>query len=204
MVNEYSLVETFADEKWDILIENSINGTIFSSSIYLKSAKVNYRLYYCYKKEELRAAVVLVEDEKKNSTILDDLVIYNGIIYNKPTNKQNYAQQHSEQFKIQEFIAHELIEIYENIEMSLHPSIIDIRPFLWVNYGTNLSTYMVDIRYTSYIDISDFISSQKLEEISIYNNASASRRQQIRYAIKKGYKTTSIKNIENLNNLSSI
>ena len=111
-------------------------------------------------------------------------------MYNKPTNKQNHAQQFSEQFKIQSFIAEKLEKMYNNIEISLHPSIIDIRSFLWVNYGENKGQYTLNIRYTTYINISDFKNSKKLEDISIYNKSSTSRRQQIRYAIKKAYKTT--------------
>ncbi len=196
MLKEYTLKETKLDEKWDKFVKDSPNGTIFASLIYLEASKVNYKLYYCYKKEELRAAVVLVISENKKDAIPDDFIIYNGIMYNKPTNKQNHAQQFSEQFKLQSFIAQKLTNIYDNIELSLHPSIVDIRAFLWVNYGEDKPQYKPDIRYTSYVNISDFKESQKLEDISIYNKASTSRRQQIRYAIKKKYKTKQINNTE--------
>lgn len=186
---EYTLKETILDENWDQFVDDSINGTIFSKSYYLRASNVNYKLFYCYKKEELRAAVAVIESEDKKELILNDLIIYNGIMYNKPTNKQNHAQQFSEQFKIQTFIAEELSNMYYHIEISLHPSIVDIRAFLWVNYGENKPQYKSNIRYTTYIDISDFKDSKKLEDISIYNKASTSRRQQIRYAIKKNYKT---------------
>jgi hypothetical protein len=188
---EYILRETIIDENWDKFVNNSINGTIFSKSYYLNSLNVKYKLFYCYKKEELRASVAVVESEDKKDLILNDFIIYNGIMYNKPTNKQNHAQQFSEQFKIQAFIAEELASLYTNIELSLHPSIIDIRAFLWVNYGENKPQYKPDIRYTTYLDISDFKDSKQLKDISIYNKASTSRRQQIRYAIKKNYKTIS-------------
>lgn len=195
MKTEYTLIETTVDAKWDKFVEDSSNGTIFSNSLYLKASGVNYKLFYCYKKEELRAAVFIIEDEKGKSLILDDLIIYNGIMYNKPTNKQNHAQQFSEQFKIQEFIANALNSRYKSIELSLHPSVVDIRAILWVNYGTELPTYQANIRYTSYVDISDFKTSKKLEDISVYNKASTSRRQQIRYALKKEYKTKVITDV---------
>ena len=193
---EYRLVEVLADEDWDLFVDESFNGTISSKSYYLKHSRVNYKLYYCYKKEELRAALAVIESNSKKDLVLDDFVIYNGIMYNKPTNKQNHAQKLSEQFKIQEFIANELTTMYNSIELSLHPSIVDIRAFLWVNYGKNKPQYKSSIRYTTYIDISDFKDSNKLEDISIYNKSSTSRRQQIRYAIKKNYKTTIIENSE--------
>lgn len=183
------LIEAIADEKWDKLVQQSNNGTIFLSSVYLKNASINYKLYYCYKNEELRAGVALIESTNKKEVILDDLIIYNGIFYNQTTNKQNHAQELSEHFKIQEFIANKLIQMYQNIQLSLHPSIVDIRAILWVNYGTELTKFTSSIRYTSYVNIADFRYSKTLEEISLYNKASTSRRQQIRYAINKGYKT---------------
>lgn len=183
----YKIVEAKLDNKWDELVNNSKNGNIYNYSYYLNSINLNIKTFYCLKNQELRAGVVLIEKEGK--IVLDDLVVYNGIIYNKPTNKQNLAQIHSEQFQIQEFIVNELIKMYDHIEFCLHPSIIDIRPILWVNYGNDLPKYKIDVKYTSYVDILDFRSAKKLEDIKIYNNASASRRQQIRYAIKKKYKT---------------
>ena len=190
----YKIIEAKLDDKWDELVNNSKNGNIYNYSYYLNSTNLNIKAFYFLKNEELRAGIVLIEKEGK--IVLDDLVVYNGIIYNNPTNKQNLAQIHSEQFQIQEFIANELIKMSNYIEFSLHSSIIDIRPILWVNYGTSFSKYKVDIKYTSYLDISDFRVAKKLENIKIYNNASASRRQQIRYAIKKNYKTKKIFNID--------
>jgi hypothetical protein len=192
---EYTLIETVANDKWDKFVNESSNGTIFSTSTYLKGCDIKYKLFYCYKKDELRAAVATIENENENSLVLDDFIIYNGIMYNKPTNKQNHSQQFSEQFKIQEFILKELTNIYKNIELRLHPSIVDIRGILWINFGTKFPKYTPDIRYTSYLDISDFRTANKLEDISIYKKASTSRRQQIRYAIKKEYQVKTISDI---------
>lgn len=194
----YNLVKVEADNKWDEFVHKSYNGTIFITSLYLNSINVNYELYFCYKKEELRAAVAVIVSKDNKSLVLDDLVIYNGIIYNNPTNKQNQAQQYSEQFRIQQFIAEELAKKYTKIQMSLHPSIVDVRAILWVNYGTDLPKYKTNIRYTSYIDISDFKNKKALDDISVYNESSVSRRQQIRYAIKKGYKTKITTDVDRL------
>jgi len=193
---EYKLVQAKLDENWDKFVDNSINGTIFSKSYYLKATNSNYKLFYCYKKKELRAAIAVVESEDKKNIILNNFIIYNGIMYNKPTNKQNHSQQLSEQFKIQTFIAEEFTRLYKNIEMSLHPSLVDIRAFLWVNYGEDKSQYKPELRYTTYINISDFNTSKNLKDISLYKKASVSRRQQIRYAIKKDYVTKVINDID--------
>lgn len=189
MSEEYTLIEASLDEKWDKFVDDSANGTIFSKSYYLISSNVNYKLFYCYKKEELRAGIAVIESNDKKNLILNDTIIYNGLMYCKPTNNQNHSQQFSEQFKIQSFISKELLDLYVDIELSLHPSIADVRAFLWVNYGERKPQYNTKIRYTTYLDIKDFKLSKSLEDISIYAKSSISRKQQIRYSIKKGYKT---------------
>lgn len=188
-MSEYRLIKTITDDKWNTFVAESPNGTIFSNSDYLKATGVEYDAYYCFKRNELRAGFIVVKDAALNNAVLDDFVIYNGIMYNKPTNKQNNSMQLSEQFKIQAFIAEEITKIYESINISLHSSIVDIRAFLWFNYGNELPKYIPNIRYTSYIDIKDFKTAKKLDEISCYNNASSSRRQQIRYYQSKNYQT---------------
>lgn len=189
MEKTYRLEEARPDAQWDKFVAVSANGTIFSNSVYLTSCTENHRLYYCFKGGELRAGIALIEDETGKSAVLDDLIIYNGIIYNRPTHRQNSSQKLSEKFKLQEFIATRLTRLYQNVEMRLDPSIVDIRPILWVNYGLKKPAYIPDIRYTAYMDISDFRTAGRLEDISSYNNASTSRRQQIRYSAKKGYTT---------------
>ena len=193
---KYRLEITEADEKWDDFVEKSPNGTIFSKSYFLKASNETYTLFYCYKNEELRAAVTIIDIKKRNF-----FTIYHGIMYNIPSNKQNNAQQLSEQFDIQSFIAKELTQIYTQLDINLHPSIIDIRSFLWVNYNENKPKYNAQIQYTSYIDISDFDRNIPLENITLYKNASNSRRQQIRYSMKKGYTTLALNDIDSFINL---
>lgn len=190
------LEKTNPDGAWDDFVSRSENGTLFSLGDYLRNIRATHACYYCLNNNELRAAVAVMESDSGKSAILHNNVIYNGIMFGPPTNNQNHAQRLSEQFKISEFVARELADIYEDVTISLHSSITDIRAFLWYNYGTDLPKYVPDIRYTSYLDISDFKDAKVLEDISIYLKASVSRRQQIRYAIKKGVETREENNAE--------
>jgi hypothetical protein len=182
----YRLEETQLDAAWDTFLEHSKNGTIFCSSSYLDALSAKAAVYYCYKNMEIRAAVAVLESDDGQDAVLHDFVIYNGIMFAPPTNRQNRSQRISEQFRIASYIAEELPQKYRNISISLHPSVQDIRPFLWVNYGKDLPQYRSDVRYTSYLDISDFVSFKKPEDTALFGEASSSRRQEIRYAIKKG------------------
>ena len=185
----YRLERTRLDSSWDEFVRSSLTGTVFSLSEYLKSIDQKQSVYYCCKKQECRAAIAVMESDDGKSAVLHDFVIYNGLMYGPPAHKQNRAQIHSEQFKISECIAAEMAETYQNVGISLHPSIIDIRPFLWHNYGTDLRKYVPDIRYTSHIDISDFARAQMPEDVALFSECSAARRQEVRYGIKKGVST---------------
>jgi len=186
---EFILKKTNPGPEWDAFVEASENGTVFSLSAHINAVKAPVTLYYCMKSEEIKAAVAVVENSDGNGIVLHDFIIYNGVMFAPPKQNQNYSQIQSDQFRISEFIANELVRKYKSIELSFHPAIKDIRSFLWVNYGTEKPQYKPDVRYTCYVDISDFAKAAKLEDISIYNKASYARRQEIRYAIRDGVKT---------------
>jgi len=185
MASPYKLVKCEPNADWNGVIEASSNGTVFSDSRFLNALECPYHLYYCTRNKEKRAAIALMIDEDGVSTIAHDYVIYNGIIYGPSTYGQNRSQVYSEQFRITEFIAGKLAEIYKNIHMQLHPSVVDVRPFLWHNYYSNGPKYGSEIRYTSYVDISEFRKMSNPEDSKLFRNASSSRRQEIRYGIKE-------------------
>ncbi len=189
MVQKYRLEKIQQGSKWDSFVSASPNGTIFSYTDYVNAINAKCAFYYCFKGQEVRGAVAVVENSVGDGTVLHDFIIYNGVMFAPPANRQNRAQQQSEQFRVCAAIAEQLPYIYKKIIFSLHPTVQDIRAFQWVNYGTSGPKYHFDLKYTSYVNISDFRNAGKLEEINLYLNASSARRQEIRYAIKKDVKT---------------
>ena len=183
-MTRHLLEKTKLDDKWDELVLQSVNGTVFSLSQYLNNIEAMVSPYYYRRNQEIRAGVLVIEKDNGLDTCLHDFVIYNGIFFAPPQNKQNRSQITSEQFDISTFVAAELAGIYKSVHLQLHPTILDIRPFLWFNYGTDYPKYSVDVRYTSYLNIEDFSRAEKLEDISTYLQASNARRQEIRYAIR--------------------
>ena len=187
-VNKYSMQKACLDNKWDDFVKSSNNGSAFIYSEYLNSLELNVQPYFCYKKQELMGAALCILSENGESVIGNNYVVYDGLIY-RNLDYLNSSQKISEEFKIQQCVSDFLMQKYTNINLKLHPSITDIRPFLWCNYHSKESKYSVDVRYTSYVSISDFLKASKLEDIKMYNNSSVARRQEIRYALKKQVKT---------------
>jgi len=195
MSKNYRLERTCLGPQWDSIIDDSPDNTIFTTSAYLRCIGIRIGLFNCYNNNEVRAAITLAESADGSSAILHDYLIYSGICFARHTNNQNHAQRLSERFEISSFLASELAQKYEAIEFALGPSVSDIRPFLWYNYDNNGSRYSVDIRYTTSLPIADFLSTNKLEDISIYRNASSARRQQIRYSKRDGVFTEEINDV---------
>lgn len=182
MSKQYSIEKTSSGEAWDRFIMSSPDCTIFARSEYLANSGCRIGTYHCFNSGELRAAVALVESDDGSAAILDDLVIYSGIYFGNPTYRQNRLQQMSERFEIASFIAEWMAGVYSAIEFALPPSVIDIRPFLWFNYGQNTERYRVDVKYTSMLEIGDFATAEKHEDVAAYSLSSSARRQEIRYA----------------------
>ena len=189
MAKLFSIEKAELGSQWDHFIDRSPDRTIFAKTDYLLNVDCRIGTYFCFNSSELRGAIVLVESKDGSEVIIDDLVIYSGIYLGPPTNKQNQSQQLSERFEVVSFIADWLARTYSKIEFSLPPTVIDIRPFQWFNYGSDKNRYAIDVRYTSFLDISDFSIAKNLDEIGCYVQSSYSRKQQIRYAKKDGVTT---------------
>jgi hypothetical protein len=190
MSEKYNLIKTEADETWDQFVTNSPDGSIFSLATYLNNISDNVVVFYCLKNNEKHAGVVLIETADGKSTQLNNFLIYSGILLGAPKpNQTNISAIRSENFKVVEFISAELASIYQEVKMTLPVSVVDIRPLLWYNYGTDLPQYQAQILYTSYLRLDGFSLSKNPEEIPAFKHFSVSRRQEVRYAAKKGVVT---------------
>ena len=196
MPKSYRLERTELNDQWDNFIRDSEDQSIFVYADYLSHTNCRLGLYNCYNSNELRAVVVLVESSDGQSACLDDLVVYSGICLGSPLSGQNYSQINSERFELVSFIAEELTKLYEKIEFALAPSIVDVRPFDWFNYGSEENRFKFDIRYTSYLYIADMCEISELESVKAYRDASVARRQQIRYAKRDGVSTEEFDNVD--------
>jgi hypothetical protein len=192
---KYNIKKAQLGDKWDNFVMSSPNGTAFMFTRYLNSLNLNIQPYFCYKKAELMGAILCILSDDGSSVIGNDNVIYDGLIY-RNLDYLNNAQKLSEEFKVQKSAAEFLLEKYSKVSLTLHPSIQDIRSFLWCNFNNNGKKYIPMIKYTSYIPTSDFYKASKNEDIYVYNNASVVRRQEIRYGIKKQVATKQTEDIE--------
>lgn len=195
MGKNYRLERTELGDKWDAFVTSSPDLSVFITSAYLDNVGARIGLYKCLNVEELRAVVAVVESADGSAAVLDDLVIYSGICVGPPTTGQTRAQRISERYELATFVAEQLANRYESIEFAMPPSMDDVRPFLWHNYGREFGRYSANVRYTSYLSIADMAGAERLESIDAYREATGARRREIRYARRDGVVTEEFREV---------
>jgi hypothetical protein len=170
-------------ETWDAFIARSPQRSIFTHSRYLGASGRKFELSFIYQGQQIKAGVCMVLSDDERSCELDDLVIYNGILFDE-TNARKPSKVRMEQFELTEFIIKTLDKQYDRIEMALNPAFEDLRPFLWYNYHSpNLKEkYAIHLRYTSYLDISELFLCNEDASTLIYKNLDNNRQSDLRKA----------------------
>ena len=188
-MNNYKLIKVNSIKEWDSFILTTNTSNIFNYSEYFIELDSNIALYFVMNNNEKRAGLILIENEKRNEIIENDFFIYSGIIFGHPTTGQNISQITSEHYRLTEYVAIEIPKIYKKLNIVMSPSIIDIRPFQWYNYGEINNRYLIDIKYTSYLNINSINDTEELNKNTVFKNLSSARRQEIRYGKREGVYT---------------
>jgi hypothetical protein len=186
---DFHLTPVDDDSKWDQFVDRSPQGTIFSCSDYLAKAGCKFSRHYICRGTARRAGLVLALSDDGKNCILDDHIIYNGVLLLYPDKDQNQVQKISDEFEILSYISEELPKRFSKVEIALAPQIKDLRPFLWRNYkGNEDQKWKLDLRYTSYINLNGInsVSEAEIEQNLLFKNLGKTRRQEIRYARRNG------------------
>ena len=190
MSDKFHLEKTNPGPAWDALVGASPSGSLFARSAYLKALACPFSVYLCKRNEETRGGLLVTESPGRAHAVLHPLVVYAGVLFPKIAFKQNLSQITSERFAICESVAAALPGLYETVEVALSPQVEDIRAFLWHNYGKDdVPHYVPSVRYTAWADISDLGNAKSPDDTALFAQCSAARRQEVRYARKKGVAT---------------
>ena len=197
--NWYIVSEKFTFNKqidlkeYEKIVEQSPQGNIFCSIKFLDSIKADYQLWNVKQGNEIKAVMCFTVSKDKKNIILNDLVIYSGIMFNLDDSRLE-TKKRSDEFKITEFVIENIIKKYKKIEFQLSPFFTDIRPFQWYNYNRKgKKKFHIDVKYTSHLNyleqnLNDFTNT------SLYHSMETVRRYDYRNAVKSGA------NIKNSNN----
>lgn len=173
--------------EWDKLVKSSPEGTVFSLYDYVDNIGLKYKRFFVKKGNEIRAGFCFLVNEEDNEIIFDDLIIYNGILF-ALNDKQKETRQKSERYDITEEIIKFLDQKYNRMTFQFSTEFEDMRPFLWHNYHTDNidDKFKIDIRYTSFIDVSDLFYKKDRDEDSVYQALDNRRQGDISKAEENG------------------
>lgn len=191
-MSKFNLEEVLSEEKWDNFLKTSKENTIFMQSYYFKAITTNYKLFFINKGKETKAAFFILSQK---NTDIEDLIIYSGIHFGISHEKRTKDIQL--RFELSEYLIKEIENKYTHFTFSLSPNILDARPFLWHNYHSKdiKDKLTIDIRYTSYINISSLANFDNEENTALFKGLEVLRQRNIREARSKSAKTYISNNI---------
>lgn len=182
-------------EEYEKIIEQSPQGSIFCSIKFLDSIKADYQLWNVKQGNETKAVMCFTVSKDKKNIIINDLVIYSGIMFNLDQARLE-TKKRSDEFKITDFVIKNIIKKYKKIEFQLSPFFKDIRPFQWHNYNKKgKKRFKIDVKYTSHLyyleqNLNDFTNTH------LYHSMETVRRYDYRNAMKSGANIKNSTNIE--------
>lgn len=196
-LSEYELVPGSLDEAWEAFVVASEQGTVFTRRAFLGHLSQPKALWYCKKGEHIRGAVALLVTPQGDACVEPGLCVYNGVMFAPWPAEQNDAQVRSEQFRVTSFLIRELTARYRRLDLVHHPSVVDVRPFLWHHYGGVGPHFACHVRYTSLVKLdAGGRSPQDFASSAVYQRCNKSRRQEIRYGVEAALETVSDPDID--------
>lgn len=171
-------------QTWDKIVDNSPQGTVFSKTIFSEALNQVlgkcHTIYGIFKNTNLIGGCPVYSRKRFGfkMTILPSLIPYSGIILKPPSSKYS-SQNESLRLKIENLLCQKLSNEYDYVYLANHPSLQDIRGFVW-------NGWQIHIRYTHVIDLKDY----SLDKIDPFT------RRRIKKATEHGVKISESNDIE--------
>ena len=125
------VISEWNKKDWDIFVDSSPQGMVFHKSYFLESYEQPVKYLRCCKGEENLAGLAFIE--LSDGMKLMPYQAFSGIIMRDFSGLDEYKRNENA-FNILEIFAGYLFQRYCRVELINHWTIIDMRPFDWLNY----------------------------------------------------------------------
>lgn len=167
----YKLIRVSQSE-WDNLLLNSSQRNYFVSSDYLRiTLRENDK--FALSKNDKVVALTVVDEHNSENKCKARYSSYQGVIFVQQDNS-SYSQV-LERIEIQQNLCRLLLENFDNLHLTLHPSIKDIRGFQFFDFENDAIQIETCPLYTGVIQFYQFRNFQ-----DYLTNIQANRRQEFR------------------------
>ena len=180
---KFTINDNPSDKDWIYLLNNSLQSSIFCEKLYLERLNINFKRIIIYKGNFVKAGILLLLNDDGNNIIEDELVIYSGILFAEDHAVKSINKR-LENFEIQEILVEYIATNFNNIFLALSPEIKDLRPFLWYKYHSKdiKEKFIVDVRYSSYLDISELQQNNDIFDTQLFNSMHTLRKRHLKKA----------------------
>lgn len=163
----FSLRVADSVESWENLVNESRQGSPFSSWRYLQSLEASFTCYEVLALHGARlAGLVVIEDSHGMHTAPYPSTPHQGILFCRAVTDQLGQKRTTTEFRITEFLILSMISRYGNCSMALSPAFSDLRPFMWHNHGIPDSPkFDIRLRYTAHLDLTNFDANTYMQSI---------------------------------------
>ena len=143
---------------WDALVNESLQGHVFSSSAFFVSLGAPYTCYVVTSPQgEVLAGAAIMQDGNQMARAPFAFTPHQGILFAKSISSLGQQKRLTAEFRITTFFIESLLNFFSNFSMALSPYFKDLRPFQWHNYGKNqLPQFEIRQRYTGHVSLIDF------------------------------------------------
>ena len=156
--------------RWDEFVQQSPQGTLFHTTLWLEAAGVPFRLLGCFRGGELRGGCALsLVGHRAAGRPHPSLTPYLGVLY--PRSHTKYVTEISNNKEIGGAFAAFLKSQFDQVELSFSPEVLDMQPFIW--HG-----FTIELHYTYRLSLTNLQN--------VLDNMDAVRRRNLVSAEKQG------------------
>lgn len=167
------LAEITDDASWDAWVGQSPQGTVFSTSAFLRCLGAPFKRYAVQDAHRTLALLAAVQDAAGN-IVRAAFTPYQGILFVRAPGAQQNQKTVVDDFRVTEFVVAELVARHRAIDMALSWNFADLRPFLWHNWGASAGLFVARPRYTAVLDLTAIESGTYVAQVR------ACRRQELK------------------------
>ena len=155
-MSKFTISECSDLDKWDNFVEESPQGTIYSSSDFILSIYPNSKLFLVENAHEVLGGVSLLIDHEQNLVKAPSYFpFFNSILF-KPNRGVLNHKKIKQEFNITELILNEIISEFKEFSCAQTPAFNDIRPFEWYNFDhKSKGFFKSNINYTAILNLKD-------------------------------------------------
>lgn len=156
--------DAVSNDAWDNLVAQSEQGSVFNSREFLSALGVDIRYWGVYDGYELMAATSVQVDGGGNPVGPDKCInLYQGIMLSPAITGLPVPSRVRRELAVVNRLIEGLTERYDEIWLSMHPRMKDIRSLQWFNYHTpENGQFQIDVRYTGLLELTNFSSREEL------------------------------------------